>query len=161
MSYLHLGDADLTYVSDMAPVVEPDVVPGRLLGNGTGTIRGPHLEGILRWSFFEEDCAWDPGMVGEHRRSRADQGRSVCRTYPRGVIETEEGATLQFEARGFALRRRDDPEWTLASTVRFVTDHDAYQWLTDGLVVYEGTFDERTGTASRSFHAPEHMMPQR
>lgn len=64
MSYLHLGDADLTYVSDMAPVVEPDVVPGRLLGNGTGTICGPHLEGILRWSFFEETAHGIQGWSG-------------------------------------------------------------------------------------------------
>lgn len=82
----------------------------------------------------------------------------MCRTYPRGIIETDDGAVIQFEAQGFAIRREDDPIWTVGSTVRFVTDADAYQWLTDDLVNYKGTFDERTGTAIWSFHAPEQMI---
>ena len=154
MSYQHLGDAQLTYVADMAPVVDPTTVSGQLLGNGTGTIQGPGLNGALRWSFFEEDCAWDPGMLQQYRKESSDLGGSVCRTYPRGVIETEDGALLQFEGQGFALRRDNDPVWIVGSTVRFVTDAEQYSWLNDVLAVYDGTFNERTGTATWSFHAP-------
>ena len=154
MSYQHLGDAQLTYVAEMAPVVEPHTVPGQLLGNGTGTIEGPHLRGTLRWSFFEEDCAWDPGMLQQDRNESSDLGRSVCRTYPRGVIETEDGGFIQFEGQGFAVRRNGDPIWTVGSTVRFVTDADRYRWLNQLLSTYDGTFNERTGTATWSFHAP-------
>ena len=154
MPYTHLGDAELVYVSEMEPVVSPEDVPGDLLGNGTGTIKGPHLSGKLRWSFFEEDCAWDPGIVAGDASSPGDLGRSVCRTYPRGVIETDDGALIQFEGQGFALRRTNDPIWIVGSTVRFVTDSGDYEWLTELLATYDGRFDERTGTAIWSFHAP-------
>lgn len=33
------------------------------------------------------------------------------------------------------------------STVRFITDAEHYQWLNDVLATYDGTFNERTGTA--------------
>lgn len=82
----------------------------------------------------------------------------MCRTYPRGIIETEDGAGIQFEAQGFALRRKDGPTWKVASTVRFVTDHDRYPWLTDDLAIYEGILHELTGTATWSFHSPEQMI---
>lgn len=159
MPYAHLGDAELVYVPDMEPVVDPAGVPGQLLGNGTGTIAGPHLRGELRWSFFEEDCAWDPGLLGKATQ-RQDPGRSVCRTYPRGVIETDDGAVIQFEAQGFALRRDNDPIWRVGSNVRFVTDVDRYKWLTQLLAAYDGTFNEQTGTATWSFHAPAAEVPR-
>ena len=155
MSYQHLGDAQLTYVADMAPVVDPTTVPVQLLGSGTGTIKGPGLNGTLRWSFFEEDCAWDPGMLNQDRKESSDLGRSLCRTYPRGVIETEDGALLQLEGQGFALRRDNDPVWIVGSTVRFITNAQHYQWLNYVLATYNGTFNERTGTATWSFQAPD------
>lgn len=158
MTHIHLGDAKLVYIPGIDPVVDPSVVPGQLLGSGTGTIEGPHLRGEMHWSFFEEDCAWDPGVIDVEASTHGNPGRSACRTYPRGVIDTEDGARIQFEAQGFALRRKDEPTWKLASTVRFVTDHQRYQWLTGDLVTYEGTFNELTGTAIWSFHAPEEMI---
>lgn len=161
MSYTHLGDAQLVYVPEMDPVVNPGSVPGRLLGNGTGRIEGPHLNGELRWSFFEEDCDWDPGILDAGRIPDQDLGRSVCRTYPRGVLETDDGAVIQFEAQGFALRRENDPIWAVGSTVRFVTDSDAYQWLTNLLVAYDGTFNEQNGTATWSFHARDALIPRK
>lgn len=82
MSYTPLGDAQLVYVPGMDPVVDPGSVPGELLGSGTGTIDGPHLKGDLRWSFFEEDCAWDPGILEGKEPPHQSPGRSVCRTYP-------------------------------------------------------------------------------
>lgn len=159
MSYTHLADAELVYVPDMDPVVNSENMPGQLLGNGTGKLEGPHLRGELRWSFFEEDCAWDPGVLDAETSSHGDLGRSVCRTYPRGVIETEDGTLIQFEGQGFALRREGDPIWTVGSTVRFVTDADVYQWLTDVLVAYDGIFNEQNGTATWSFHIRESLIP--
>jgi hypothetical protein len=79
----------------------------------------------------------------------------VCRTYPRGVIETEDGALLQLEGQGFALRRDNDPVWIVGSTVRFITNAQHYQWLNYVLATYNGTFNERTGTATWSFQAPD------
>lgn len=154
MSYTSLGDAQLVYVPGMNPVVDPGSVPGELLGSGIGTIDGPHLEGDLRWSFFEEDCAWDPGILEGKEPPHQSPGRSVCRTYPRGVIQTHDGAAIQFDAQGFAVRRENNPVWVVGSTVRFVTDAADYLWLTDLLAIYEGTFNDQDGTATWSFHAP-------
>jgi hypothetical protein len=159
MSYSHLGDAHLAYQSDMKPVVDPDSVPGHLLGSGTGTIDGPHIRGTVRWSFFEEDCAWNPGILNTRGAGPQDPDRSACRTYPRGVIETEDGASLQFDGQGFALRRRGDPTWVVGSTVRFVTGAARYQWLTRALAAYHGIFNEDAGTATWSFHVPASAVP--
>lgn len=154
MTYSHLADAHLVYVTEMDPVVDPGSVPGHLLGSGTGTIAGPRLKGGLRWSFFEEDCAWDPGLLVAEEHPPGNSGRSVCRTYPRGIIETEDGALIQFEGQGFALRQEGDPIWTVGSTVRFVTEADPYRWLTEALAAYYGQFDGQTGTATWSFNIP-------
>lgn len=154
MSYTHLGEAHLTYQPDMQPVVDPAGTPGQLLGSGTGRIDGPRLQGSLRWSFFEEDCAWNPGIL-EMPTQHEKTGASACRTYPRGVIETDDGAILQFEGQGFAIRQENNPVWQVGSTVRFVTDADQYEWLTHTLAAYHGTFNEQTGTATWSFHLPE------
>lgn len=143
----------------MDPVVDPSDAPGQLLGNGTGRIEGPHLNGELRWSFFEEDCAWDPGVVAGEPIPGENLRRSVCRTYPRGVIDTDDGARIQFEAQGFAIRREGDPIWTVGSTVRFVTNADAYQWLTGVLAAYDGTFNELDGKAIWSFNARDTLIP--
>lgn len=159
MTYVHLGDAQLSYIPGMDPVVDPSAAPGHLLGSGTGTIVGPHLNGELRWSFFEEDCAWDQGVFDVHPSTHETLGRSVCRTYPRGIIETEDGALIQFEGQGFALRQEGDPIWKVASTVRFVTDDVSHHWLTPDLVNYEGALDEQAGSAIWSFHGPEQMTP--
>ena len=111
----------------------------------------------MRWSFFEEDCAWNPGII-DAPAPAGDAGRSACRTFPRGVIETEDGASIQFEGQGFAIRRENNPIWDVGSTVRFVTDADQYQWLTEMLVAYHGTFNEQTGTATWSFHIPDRAL---
>ncbi len=159
MSYTHLGDAQLSYVAGMDPVVDPSGVPGQILGSGTGVIEGPYLKGTLRWSFFEEECSWDAGLVLRDAPPAPDGGRSVCRTYPRGIIETADGEVIGFEGQGFALRRADDPIWLVASTVRFLTEAHQHRWLTDVLGAYAGTFDERRGTATWSFHAPAGAVP--
>lgn len=158
MTYVHIGDADLSYVPGMDAVVDPSGVPGQLLGSGTGVIAGPLLNGRLRWSFFEEVCSWDPGVLLADRTATTPAGRSVCCTYPRGLIETDEGNLVQFEGQGFALRSDDSPIWLVGSTVRFVTQSTTHRWLMSGLVAYDGRFDERHGTANWSFHAPRHMI---
>lgn len=98
-------------------------------------------------------------MLGDDQSAEENIGRSVCRTYPRGVIETDDGAEIEFEAQGFALRRNNDPIWVVGSTVRFVTSSSEYHWLNGVLAAYDGTFDETTGTATWSFHAPETAVP--
>lgn len=90
-------------------------------------IKGPGLNGTLRRSFFEQDCAWDPGMLQQDPKESSHSGRSVCRTYPRRVIETEDGALIQSDGQGFAVRRDNDPVSIVGSTDRFVTDAESYR----------------------------------
>jgi Protein of unknown function (DUF3237) len=71
---------------------------------------------------------------------------------PVALIETEEGARVRLEARGFA-RRSDQPSriWAVAATLRFESDHERYAWLENALGVWEGEFDADAHTAR--YHA--------
>jgi hypothetical protein len=61
---------------------------------------------------------------------------------PVAVIETDDGARVRLEARGFA-RRSDEVSriWAVAATLRFQSDHERYRWLDNALGVWEGEFD--------------------
>ena len=61
---------------------------GELIGSGDGAVSGPAVRGTIRWSNFET------------------QGERVCGMHPAGLIETDDGATIRFDARGWALRGR-------------------------------------------------------
>jgi hypothetical protein len=61
---------------------------------------------------------------------------------PVAVIETDDGARVRLEARGFA-RRSDEASavWAVAAMLRFESDHESYRWLANALGVWEGEFD--------------------
>jgi hypothetical protein len=106
----------------MTPIV-PDG-EGRLIGSGDGLVRGEQLEGAIRWTLFEQ-----PGEL-------------VCAMNPTLVIETDDGAEIRVEGRGYARRERpDDRLWRVAATLRFDTDDRRYLWLDGALGVWEGEFD--------------------
>jgi len=118
----HLFEAELVYHADMEPLtVEGE---GELIGSGDGTVAGPAIAGQLVWTLFERP------------------GRLACAMNPVAVIETDEGARVRLEARGFA-RRADEasPTWAVAATLRFESEHDRYRWLDNALGVWEGEFD--------------------
>ena len=102
---------------------------GDLVGSGTGQIDGPQLRGKLRWSNFE--------------RSQPDQ----CLLTLIGEIDTEDGATIHFDSRGFALPLHTGTEWKIVSAVRFVVEDPRYQWLHVIRAVWTGEFDESSATA--------------
>ena len=102
----HLFEAELVYHADMEPLtVEGE---GELIGSGDGTVAGPAIAGQLVWTLFERP------------------GRLACAMNPVAVIETDEGARVRLEARGFA-RRADEasPTWAVAATLRFESDTTA------------------------------------
>jgi hypothetical protein len=67
------------------------------------------------------------------------------------VIETDDGAQIWFDAKGFGLRGYDPTEpgrYVLTMSLRFSTEHRRYTWLNSVLGFWEGRFNERTGSAS-------------
>jgi hypothetical protein len=128
-----LFDAELQYQPGMAPLA--DEGEGVLVGSGDGTIAGPLLAGVLRWTLFER-----PGEL-------------VCSMSPTLRIETSDGAEIRANARGFATRERPEArEWRVAATLRFRTDDARYAWLDGALGFWEGEFDsERHRARYRAF----------
>ena len=124
----HLFDAELVYRSEMEPLTRAG--EGELIGSGDGTVLGDTIVGALAWTLFER-----PGTLS-------------CAMNPVGVIETEEGARVRLEARGFA-RRSDEASriWDVAATLRFESDDERYRWLDNALGVWEGEFDAESHRA--------------
>lgn len=146
MPMQQLFDAELEYVNDLAAVVPPEDREGEYIGSGRGRIMGERIRGAIRWSMFAADCAYllvragvDPGP-----------GTHLCRVRPGGLIETIDGARIQFDATGYGLRgaERDQPFlWWLTAALHFATEDARYRWLNTTLGLWEGSFDERSGRA--------------
>ena len=143
-----LFDAELHYTSTSpdAAVVPSDDRDGVYLGSGIGTVRGESLEGQIRWSFFAADCTYLLVLEGRE----VPPGRHLCRANPGGFIETDDGATIGFDARGYGLRGFDPDRphlWRLTMALQFKTDDERYAWLDGRLGVWEGEFNETSRTS--------------
>lgn len=90
MSLQHIFDAELQYQADMEPIIAAADGDGQLIGSGDGQVSGPLLAGNLQWTLFEHP------------------GEFVCSMNPLAVIETEDGARIRVQARGYARRRSAD-----------------------------------------------------
>jgi hypothetical protein len=118
----HLFDAELVYRSEMEPLTRDG--EGELIGSGDGTVVGEAIAGALAWTLFERP------------------GKLVCAMNPVAVIETEEGAQVRVEARGFGRRAGEASRtWAVAATLRFESDDERYRWLDQALGFWEGEFD--------------------
>lgn len=94
-----------------------------LIGSGDGAVQGPSVSGKLRWTLFEH-----PGDL-------------VCSMNPVLVIDTDDGATIRVEGRGYARRdSMDASRWRVAATLQFDTLDDRYAWLSGALGFWEGEF---------------------
>ncbi|MCI0410251.1 MAG: hypothetical protein L0191_17115, partial [Acidobacteria bacterium] len=102
MSMNHLFDAEIHYRSDMEPVVPAEGREGELIGSGDGKVAGK-IRGTIRWSFFAADCAYLLVKAG----IEPPPGQHLCKTNPGGIIQTEDGATIWFDAKGYGLRGYD------------------------------------------------------
>jgi Protein of unknown function (DUF3237) len=120
----HLFDAELQTRPDAEPLVAAEGRDGRLIGSGDGVVSGGKFAGSLRWTLYE--------VTGE----------LVCLMEPVAVIETADGARIQFEARGYARRATaQDRVWNVAATLHFESADERYRWLDGALGVWEGEFD--------------------
>lgn len=132
---------------------------GDLIHSGEGTVRGSRIRGRIRWSFYARDCVYLLVRSG----ATPPPGRHLCYTHPTGSIETDDGASIRFDARGYGLRGYDPhhPErWRLSMGLQFQTDDPRYQWLNSTLALWEGRFDEKAQVARyRAFVETEAAAP--
>jgi Protein of unknown function (DUF3237) len=134
----HLFDAELQYRQDLEPLVSSDEREGELIGSGDGTVSGVKVAGRLRWSMFAADCVFRFDGVATN-----NNGDHVCTTNPALVLETEDGARIWIDAKGYGLRRASAaPNWRLTASLRFQTDDPRYRWLDNAFGIWEGVFDE-------------------
>jgi hypothetical protein len=118
----HLFDAELEYRPDMAPIAEDR--EGVLVGSGDGRVDGRRLRGALRWTLFE-----GPGEL-------------LCSMSPTLAIDTEDGASISVEGRGYGRRTsRTDQRWRVAATLVFSASDERYAWLDGAIGAWEGVFD--------------------
>lgn len=124
----HLFELELTYQPGLAAITSPEGRAGEYLGSGDGVAAGPGLQGAVRWDLYE--------VVGETR----------CQTNFAGVINTEDGAEIRFEASGLGLvpDRAQPNRWRIANAVRFETADGRYAWLNPVLALWDGEFDMNT-----------------
>lgn len=123
-----LFDVDLRYHDSTAAMARPDGA-GNLIGSGTGQIHGPQLHG---------NCG---GPISSTR------GPTVAQLTLVGEIETEDGATIGFDSRGFAVAPATGTAWKITAAVGFVVEDPRYQWLQAIQAVWAGKFDESNATA--------------
>lgn len=134
----HLFDAELQYRQDIEPIVASEGREGELIGSGDGTVNGGRLVGRLRWSMFAADCVFR--LDGSETIRSGDH---VCTTNPALVLESDDGATIWIDAKGYGLRRESHaPNWRLTASLRFQTDDLRYRWLDNAFGIWEGVFDE-------------------
>ena len=120
-----LFDIELQYVEGKQRVLTEPGRTGEYLGSGEGTVSGDKVNGRVHWDLFEKV---EP---------------TICESNLRGLIETEDGATIRFDALGFFRRptQPDDQIWVNASAVTFHTENGRYRWLNEVTGVWRGTFD--------------------
>jgi len=145
-----LFKADLQYRSESQSdaVVVAEGREGVYIGSGDGTVTGDQLRGTVRWSLWSGNCLYPLVRSGQS----APEGLHLCTINPAGFIETEDGARIRFDGRGYGLRSSGKYQTNL--TLVFGTEDVRYEWLTKVVAVMEGEFDEKTGQATWNVYVP-------
>jgi len=145
-----LFKADLQYRSESQSdaVVVAEGRDGVYIGSGDGTVAGDRLRGTIRWSLWSGNCLYPLVRSGQS----VPEGLHLCTINPAGFIETQDGARIRFDGRGYGLRNSEKYQTNL--TLIFSTEDVRYEWLTKVVAVMEGDFDEKTGRATWNVYAP-------
>ncbi len=121
MELVELGELELRYTSLESIDYGSD---GQLYGTMEGTLRGDRIGGELRLTNLAP------------RR-----GDNVNLPTLRGVLTTNDGATIWVELDGIATLRQDDNARVFTTTFRFRTGESNYTWLNTVFGVLEGILD--------------------
>jgi hypothetical protein len=133
----HLFDAELHHTGGVA-ISPTGPIDGKLVGGGAGKALGPLVMGKMRWSLYENTAA-----VG-------------CSMQLPGEITTDDGALIEFEARGQAIVPDDKApsRWKVGGAFRFQTKDERYLWLNTVLALWDGDFDNNAGKAFYRLYIP-------
>ncbi len=145
-----LFSAELHPLSDSEAdaVVPAEGREGAYIGTSRGTVRGERLKGTIRASFYSANCLYP--LIRKGQKVPADL--HLCTVNPGGVIETEDGARIRFDGKGYGLR---SPErYRVSMTMAFGTEDARYGWLTKVLGVMEGELEEKTGRSTWDVYVP-------
>ena len=123
----HLFDVDMMYREQQDAITSSEGKTGGYIGSGDGKVSG-QINGIIYWDLYED----------------IDGG--VCLTNFAGRIETEDGATIRFDARGHGkVPNPEKPkDWVMVYGVKFDAEDERYDWLNKTLGVWEGEFSMAT-----------------
>jgi len=145
-----LFSAVLEFTSDSPAdaVVAANGRDGVYIGSGDGTVAGDGLRGTISWSLYAGNCLYPLIRSGQP----VPDDLHLCTLNPGGFIETEDGARIRFDGRGYGLRSPD--RYRVSATFAFGTEAARYGWLTKVLAVMEGDFDEKAGRAIWQVHVP-------
>lgn len=123
-----LFEMELQYQEGMQAMTAPEGKIGQYIGSGDGTAKGKKVQGRVRWDLYE--------AISDTR----------CQTNFAGVIETDDGAQIQFDARGYGMAT--DPsqpdEWHMVYAVQFDTAAKQYDWLNTVLALWDGQLDMKS-----------------
>jgi hypothetical protein len=97
-----LFKADLSYRSEsqLDAVIDAEGREGIYIGGGDGTVIGDRLHGTVRWSLWSGNCLYPLVRSGQS----VPEGLHLCTMNPAGFIETQDGARIRFDGRGYGLR---------------------------------------------------------
>jgi uncharacterized protein DUF3237 len=143
----HFFDFSLKVDPSREPYVSSRNREGVFITNSTGTVTGEKIRGRIKLSFFAQDCAYLLVQAG----IEPSPGQHLCKENDGGIIETEDGAKITVDTKGYGLRGADTAnpwKWRLAMTVQFSTNDERYSWLNTAFGFWEGEFDEKAGRAS-------------
>ena len=99
----HLFDIDIHFGPDTQPAVSAEDREGEFVGTQVGTLEGDRIRGTLILDSYVVDCAYL--LVSAGAKPGADQ--HLCKTNPVGVIETDDGAKIWLDGRGYGFRGPD------------------------------------------------------
>lgn len=129
-------------------VVPADGREGVYIGSAAGKVEGKKVSGTMRTSMFSGDCP----VPGIRKGAEPPKGLHLCTLNPGGIIETQDGARIRFDGKGYGL---SSPEkYRVSMTIAFATDDPRYQWLTPMLGAMEGEFNVNAGTATWNVYLP-------
>src|SRR6266542_1207283 len=81
-----------------AVVDAPD--QGAYIGSVDGTVEGNEVRGTVSWSLYAGDCFYPLIRAGQS----VPDDLHLCTLSPGGFIDTEDGARIRFDGRGYGLR---------------------------------------------------------
>ena len=124
-SLSHLFDVTLQYTSDSPAhaVVSGDGREGVYIGSGDGVVAGESICGTLKWSLYSGNCPYPSLRRGEGPTA----GLHLCTMHPGGYIETEDGACIDFDGKGYGLHSAE--MYRVGLTITFQTNDPRYTWL--------------------------------